>query len=86
MVNNFTKRLMNPVHFFYPGKHNDSSGLLLPSLDCFPCLYDLDLICCNLSQVPDAIQWLHCFGKLNLGGNNLVDYLLVSNSFPNLHV
>ncbi|KAK7257334.1 hypothetical protein RIF29_31222 [Crotalaria pallida] len=61
---------MNSVNFFYPTKHKDSAALLLPSLRCFLCLRDLDLSFCNLSQVPDAIGWLHGLENLKLGGNN----------------
>ncbi|KAK7257335.1 hypothetical protein RIF29_31224 [Crotalaria pallida] len=61
---------MHSLNSFYPTKHKDSTAFLLPFLNSFLWLRDLDLSFCNLSQVPDAIGWLHGLEVLNLGGNN----------------
>ncbi|KAK8464138.1 hypothetical protein PHAVU_011G136130 [Phaseolus vulgaris] len=66
------KLLMFPFHFFSPPKPEDSLGLLLSSLSCIPCLFDLDISFCNLHQIPDEIGNLRSLEYLNLGGNEFV--------------
>jgi len=66
------KALKPSFQFSIFRKREESVGLLLSLLSHQSCLKYLDLSFCNLIQIPDAIGWLHCLEKLNLGGNNFV--------------
>ena len=71
-ISSICKMLMSPSQSLYSGRHEDSIGLLLPSLPSFQYLCNLDLSFCNALQIPDAIGSLHGLERLNLGGNNFV--------------
>ncbi|CAK8577205.1 unnamed protein product [Lathyrus sativus] len=45
---------------------------MFPSFLSKYCLRELDISCCGLSQVPEAIGFLRCLEMLNVGGNNFV--------------
>ncbi|XP_058730589.1 disease resistance protein RUN1-like [Vicia villosa] len=66
------KVLKPSFRFSFFQKHDDSVGLMLPSLSRLSRLQYLDLSFCNLFQIPNAIGLLHSLEILNLGGNNFV--------------
>ncbi|CAJ1978702.1 unnamed protein product [Sphenostylis stenocarpa] len=61
-----------PLDLLYSRAQRDSISYLIPSSATLPYLRELDLSFCNLVQIPDAIEKLHCLEKLNLKGNNFV--------------
>nr|WIL59999.1 nodulation protein [Melilotus officinalis] len=59
-----------PYHISFPTP--TAHTVLLPSLLSLYCLREVDISFCGLSQLPDAIGFLHWLEMLILGGNNFV--------------
>ncbi|KAI5387505.1 hypothetical protein KIW84_073570 [Lathyrus oleraceus] len=59
-----------PYHSLLPTPTTNT--VMFPSLLSIYCLREVDISCCGLSQLPEAIGCLRWLEMLNLGGNNFV--------------
>ncbi|XLR17518.1 hypothetical protein S83_045456 [Arachis hypogaea] len=81
-------KLRLPFHFFNSSKsrYNRVFHLWRLSVARLSCVYYLDLSCCNLHTIPEAISSLHYLEILVFWGNNIVRVPDFINKLPRLRV
>ncbi|CAK8577206.1 unnamed protein product [Lathyrus sativus] len=69
-MSSICKWTTKPSHSLLPIPTTNT--VMFPSLFSIYCLREVDISCCGLSQLPEAIGCLRWLEMLNLGGNNFV--------------